>query len=183
MLLGEVHKLWRLYLTLHYKLYLCHLRLLKTKNLRSTRKQDDLNTSLLLHCHTCYRHIELCRYCKGVCLCKWTTQETYWFWKIGVEVCTWLNDERPPPPACFKIIHYLCTCIVQCSPTVWSIVTSIAKGEVLMLFLFFRQFLSQQNLSQFSELFQIIITMPFIHVHGMRRGLHVCTHIFLKFMP
>jgi len=151
-------------------------------------KQDDPNNCLLLHCHAClayYTHIELCRYCKGVCLCKWTTQKTYWFWKIGVEVCTWLNEEDPLPlhPACFKILHHLCTCIVQCSPTVWSIVTSIAKGEVLMLFLFFRQFLSQQNLSQFSELFQIIITMPFIHVHGMKRGLHVCTHIFLRFMP
>ena len=87
-LLGEVHKLLRLYSTLPVasatsERTFSSLRRLKSY-LRSTKNQNRLNNCLFLHCHKSVTDtLGHCRHCKEVCSCKPTTQKT--FWKIRVD--------------------------------------------------------------------------------------------------
>lgn len=82
MLLGEVHKLLRLYLTLPVasatsEHTFSSLRRLKTY-FKSTMNQNRLNNCLLLNCHkSIIDKIRHCRHCKEACLCKRTMQKTF----------------------------------------------------------------------------------------------------------
>ena len=108
-LLGEVHKLLRLYLKLPVasatsKRTFSALRRLKNY-LRSTMKQDRLNNCLLMHCHESIRtHCTLLRLQKGLLVPTNYAKHVLGNLSRGMRLA-WCTIKAPPR---FKTLRLLC---------------------------------------------------------------------------